>query len=125
MYRRLAAADAMVLCSKRLSGKGEGVPTVALEALALGVPCILSNAASPTPAVTDTQSYWSFEAGNAVELAQLLTRAVQVPAATLELRMRGPRATKLLDWSQIAAGVERVYEKATESGPQRARGPNA
>jgi glycosyltransferase involved in cell wall biosynthesis len=52
----LRRAEVFVIASRQLPGKGEGVPTAALEALALGTPVVVSSDTLLDPVVTDRET---------------------------------------------------------------------
>ncbi|MGS2643741.1 glycosyltransferase [Streptosporangium sp. LJ11] len=123
VYSLVGRARAFVLSSRRLRTVGEGIPTAALEALALGTPVIVSSDASLDPAITDPGAYRTFRTGSAVELLCHLRSVLDDEAAALQLAERGRQAASGLDWPLVAARVEELYGAFTGAGtpgPSRA-----
>jgi glycosyltransferase involved in cell wall biosynthesis len=112
VYRRIAAADAFVIASRRLPGKGEGVPTALLEAMALGRLALVSTAASPRPVVTDDASYRVFDPGDRQRLTELLVAAVTDHGERERIGGRARAAVASLGWPQVAERVGEVYHRA-------------
>ena len=113
VYRHVAAADAFVIASERVAGKGEGVPTALLEAMALGQLCIVSSQATPDPVVTDRQSYWTFSPTDVGALTRLISRALTERDERAILGPRARAAVAGLDWLDMARRVTDVYEYAS------------
>lgn len=82
---QLYAADAFILCSKTAAdGDREGVPTVLMEAQAIGLPCV-STRHSGIPEVIPVENQWMLAAeGNVHELANIVERLITTPAPQLE-----------------------------------------
>lgn len=112
VYRRVAAADAFVIASRRLPGKGEGVPTALLEAMALGRLSLVSIAARPQPVVTDEGSYRTFDPDDQAQLAALLVEAVTDPVTRGQVGARARAAVAHLGWPDVARRVDDVYHRA-------------
>jgi glycosyltransferase involved in cell wall biosynthesis len=108
-YRRVAAADAFVIASRRLPGKGEGVPTALLEAMALGRLAVVSTDASPAPVVGDRGSYLTFAPDDVDRLRSLLVAAVTDPVLRASIGMRARAAVAHLGWPQVARRIDDVY----------------
>ncbi len=69
-----------------LSSEHEGLPTVVLESVALGVPCISANCESgPREILQDGKGGWLFEIGNAEMLAQEMSDVFEFPAKAKKL----------------------------------------
>ena len=69
------ALDVLVLPSRY-----EGFPNTVLEAMACGVPAIVSTAANAAGVVTDGETGWVFPTGDVQTLARALEHALQLPA---------------------------------------------
>lgn len=113
VYRRVASADAFVVASKRLSGKGEGIPTSLLEAMALGRLALVSTSATPQPVVTDVDSYRTFAPTDSRALAGMLLQAVTDDSMRAQFGARARVAVAHLTWPAVARRVDRVYEDAS------------
>lgn len=121
VYRLLRAAEVFVLASRRLPGKGEGVPTAALEALALGTPVVLSGEASLEPVVPAGDVYRTFDAESLPDLVRVLGDVLADERARERMAALGPPAVAALDWPLVAARVESCYH-AVLGGDRAAAG---
>lgn len=122
VYALVGRAEAFVLASRTLGTIGEGVPTAALEALALGVPVVVSSEASLEPAVTDGGAYRVFPSGSATALAARLRAVLDDASLRRELSERGMRAVRALDWPLVAARVQDVYDQVIRRRADRLAG---
>ena len=79
--RFLEQADAFILCSKTASdGDQEGIPTVLMEAQALGRPCV-TTIHSGIPEVIPKENHWMLaEEANVDDIAAKIAALVQAPA---------------------------------------------
>ncbi|GII46105.1 GDP-mannose-dependent alpha-(1-6)-phosphatidylinositol dimannoside mannosyltransferase [Planotetraspora silvatica] len=111
VYALVSRAHAFVLASRRLPSIGEGIPTAALEALALGTAVILSSDISLDPVVTDRTAYRTFRSGSAPELLAQMAAAIDDDTPRAEVAERGRRAVAGLDWPAVAAAVGGWYER--------------
>ncbi|MEV0423522.1 glycosyltransferase family 4 protein [Streptosporangium canum] len=119
-YSLVSRAQAFVLASHRLPTVGEGIPTAALEALALGTPVIVSSDASLGPVVAD-DAYLTFPSGSAPELVTLLRSVLHDERLRFQMIERGRRAAAALDWPLVVARVEEWYgELMNGRRPRRA-----
>jgi glycosyltransferase involved in cell wall biosynthesis len=112
VYPLMRRAEVFVLASRRLPGKGEGVPTAALEALALGTPVVVSSDAALDPVVTDHAAYRVFRTGSLVDLVSVLGPLLGDPRARREMGERGRAAAATLDWPAVADRMELAYDQA-------------
>ncbi|MFC6086324.1 glycosyltransferase family 4 protein [Sphaerisporangium aureirubrum] len=119
VYPLVRRAEAFVLASRRLPGKGEGVPTAALEALALGTPVVVSSDASLDPVVTGGAAYRVFRSGSLVDLVTVLGAVLDDPRARREMAEHGRAAAATLDWAAVAGRMEQSYDRALRTGRPR------
>jgi glycosyltransferase involved in cell wall biosynthesis len=119
VYRRVAAADAFVIASRRLPGKGEGVPTALLEAMALGRLALVSTQSSPAPVISDPASYLTFAPDDNDRLRGLLVTAVTDPRLRARVGERARAAVAHLGWPQVAQRVDDVYANALRRNRMR------
>ena len=110
VYNLVGRAQVFVLASRRLAGKGEGVPTAALEALALGTPVIVSSHATLDPVVTNPMAYRVFASGSVAGLTAAVAKVLDDPSARELMGTLGRRAAEALDWPKVARRVEDWYE---------------
>jgi glycosyltransferase involved in cell wall biosynthesis len=114
VYRHVQRAQAFVLASRRLTGKGEGVPTAALEALALGTPVIVSSDALLDPVVPDRAAYRTFQSGSADDLVNVLRTVLENEDIRHQMSTLGTHAAAALDWPMVANRVEEWYGVALD-----------
>lgn len=109
VYRLMLRAQVFLLASRRLTRKGEGVPTAALEALALGTPAVLSSDASLDPVVPDHGTYRTFSSGSVEDLATVLDAVLGDEEHRRRLSERGRRAVATLTWPAVTDRIEDWY----------------
>ncbi|GAA3088766.1 glycosyltransferase family 4 protein [Streptosporangium carneum] len=111
VYSLVSRAQAFVLASRRFPTIGEGIPTAALEALALGTPVIVSSDATLDPVIEDRAAYRVFPSGSGEELVAHLRTVLDDETTRLRMIERGREAVSRLDWPTVAARVEEWYER--------------
>lgn len=119
VYRRVAAADAFVIASRRLAGKSEGIPTALLEAMALGRLCLVSNAVTPRPVIADNRTYLPFDPEDHESLCRLVLAAVTDRSCREAIGRRAMAAVANLGWVRTAARVQGIYERALDDRRRR------
>jgi glycosyltransferase involved in cell wall biosynthesis len=117
VYRLVSRAELFVLASRRLPGKGEGVPTAALEALALGTPVVVSSAATLDPVVPDQEAYRTFESGSVASLCEVVGTVLDDEPGRRRMSLLGARAARTLSWPMIADRVEEAYREVLPHRP--------
>ncbi|MGW4637528.1 glycosyltransferase family 4 protein [Sphaerisporangium sp. NPDC004334] len=117
VYALVGRAQVFVLASRRLSTIGEGIPTAALEALALGTPVILSSDTTLDP-VVEPGAYQTFRSGSAPDLVDRLRAVLDSDPSLAGTVERGLRATSALDWASVAARVEDRYAELLSGVPR-------
>ncbi|MGP3966395.1 glycosyltransferase family 4 protein [Streptomyces sp. 6N223] len=122
VYDLLGRAQVFVLASRRLAGKGEGVPTAALEALALGTPVIVSSHATLDPVVTNPNAYRVFASGSADSLVAAVATVLDDASARERMGTLGRQAAEALDWPVVARRVEEWYATTLRRVARRDRG---
>ncbi|MFM8350923.1 MAG: glycosyltransferase family 4 protein [Actinomycetales bacterium] len=117
----VAAADAVVVPSIY-----EPFGIVALEAAVLGAPLVVARTGGLTEIVSDGRTGWTFEPGNAADLAAALTDALTHPQrARSRARFARQRVERDFGWAVIAQRTEAAYrdaqrrEVAERVGPTR------
>ncbi|WP_182880720.1 glycosyltransferase family 4 protein [Microbispora sp. H10949] len=119
VHALVSRAEVFVLASRRLASIGEGIPTAALEALALGTAVVVSSDATLGPVIADRDAYRVFRSGSAEDLVAHLRWALGAGAARARMAERGRRAVSGLDWPRTAAVIEDWYEAARAGEPAR------
>ncbi|WP_182905467.1 glycosyltransferase family 4 protein [Microbispora sp. H13382] len=125
VYALVGRAQAFVLASRRLPSIGEGIPTAALEALALGTPAVLSSDATLDPVVADRGAYRVFRSGSADDLAGHLRPLLDDEALRARMAERGRRAVAHLGWPRVAARFEDFYKAVIRERLGPPGGPHA
>ncbi len=111
----LAAAEVVALPSRR-----EGLPYVALEALALGRPVVASRAGGLPELIDDGTEGWLVPVGCAAPLGRALSEALASPAEAAARGARGRQRVLAAHGAEgMARGVAEVYE-AVLAGRARA-----
>ncbi len=99
---RLASTDLLVMPSLWFENR----PLVLHEALALGVPCLVSDLGGMAELVQEGRDGWHFAMGDAQALAQRLAQVLSDPAALGDL---DPKSPDLCSWSEAAERFEAHY----------------
>lgn len=114
VYQLLRRAEVFVMASRRLPGKGEGVPTAALEALALGTPVVVSSETLLDPVVTDREACRVFRSESKPDLVRVLGGVLDDECVRNRMSELGLRASAVLDWPLIAKRVDDWYQVALD-----------
>jgi glycosyltransferase involved in cell wall biosynthesis len=111
VYSLVSRASVFVLASRRLSSKGEGVPSALLEAMGLGRPCIVSNDCTPDAiAARDSGAYIAADPTRPREFADGILRVLGDAEVATEMSKCAAAAVASLGWDNIVSRVEDVYE---------------
>jgi glycosyltransferase involved in cell wall biosynthesis len=117
VYSLVSRASVFVLASRRLSSKGEGVPTALLEAMGLGCPCVVSTDCTPDAiAARDSGAYIAAEPTHPREFADGILRVLGDAEVASEMSTCAAAAVGDLGWDNIVSRVEAVYQ-AVLGGP--------
>jgi glycosyltransferase involved in cell wall biosynthesis len=111
----LQAADALVLPSR-----AEGLSNALLEAMAMGVPAIVSDIPGNTNVVTDGRTGFVFRTGDAADLADLMCRLMLDRNLLVEAgRMAHEEARQAFALSTIARRYRKEYEVMLTGGTRK------
>lgn len=110
----MAMADVVVVPSVRdRSGNQDGLPTVALEAMAAGKPVIASRLGGLPLVVEDGRTGLLVAPGDIPALAEAIQRLLDAPQVAEAMgRAGGERVERELNWENVARRYVEVYEAA-------------
>jgi len=109
-YDIVSQSSVFSLASRRLPGKGEGVPTAMLEAMALARPCVVSAACDPSAiADRDSDAYVVADTSAPESLATAICSVLDDRDRAVRMGERAAQAVADLDWDDVAARIEAVY----------------
>jgi glycosyltransferase involved in cell wall biosynthesis len=100
----------------------EGMPVALLEALAYGVPALVSDIAPNLEVIRSGAGTCglTFRTGSVVDLASAIARALDSPEEIARFRADGPALVeRRYDWGSIAGRTLQVYLEALERAPER------
>ena len=101
----MVEADAFILCSKTAkNGDSEGIPTVLMEAQAIGLPCVSTLHAGIAEAVPTENRWMLAPEGDIDGVVRLVEQVSQLDAATLA-EIVGRARKKVVDDFSLAASV--------------------
>jgi glycosyltransferase involved in cell wall biosynthesis len=103
----LEAADLVVVPSLWFENR----PTVVLEALAAGKPCLVADRGGMAELVREGREGWHFRLGDPVDLARALRELLVAPARVRALR---PDASHLPRFAQTVDALLELYEESLE-----------
>ncbi|GLW96935.1 glycosyltransferase family 4 protein [Microtetraspora sp. NBRC 16547] len=116
VYSLVSRAEVFVQSSRRLRAIGEGIPTAALEAMALGAAVLVSSDASLDP-VVPRDCYRIFRSESATDLVAQLGALLDDDEGRRRMIEKGVRAAEDADWPVVAARIEDWYEKVIHGVP--------
>lgn len=117
----MRACDAVALpCRIAADGDMDTLPTVLLEAMACGIPCISTPIAGVPEIIADGETGFLVASGNAHELATAMTRLISDPAARLSMGCAArQRAEQLFDIRRNVSELHGWFEEAVLASPMR------
>jgi len=112
----MAAADVVAIPSVHdEAGNVDGLPNVALEALASGRPVVATGVGGLPQAITDGENGWLVAERDGDALAAAVGDALRHPAAAAALgRTARDRATRQFGWARVAERFEAAYDRACD-----------
>ena len=108
----MAAQDLLVLPSWR-----EGSPNVALEAMAAGLPCILSRIPANVALFADAKAALLFDPASPVELAAALTQLIADPQLRIDLARRASVLVSAFKPEETARSYALFYRHLSSAAP--------
>jgi glycosyltransferase involved in cell wall biosynthesis len=109
--RLFASCDMVVIPSRVLpDGRTEGMPVVALEALAAGLPVIVAAVGGLSEILIDGQNGLLFEAGNHTELAAKIKLLLDDKVLRKRLSINARQTAEAFDWQIIGAKFSEIIK---------------
>jgi glycosyltransferase involved in cell wall biosynthesis/2-polyprenyl-3-methyl-5-hydroxy-6-metoxy-1,4-benzoquinol methylase len=117
--RFLGGADAFVLPSVRdIHGNLDGLPTVLLEAMGCGLPCIASNIGGVSLVIRDGENGILVEPGNVQELQEAISKTITETGYAVQLgKTARDDVVRQFNWKQVAMEFEKMISRI--SHPQK------
>ena len=112
VIKYLVAADVFVLPSIDLPGQSEGTPTALMEAMAAGLPVVITDSGGGKYLVRNGENGFVVPQANAPALATAIRRLLENPELRTKMSVMNREIAKSKDWRLIADQVCRVYERA-------------
>ena len=110
----LAACDVVVIPSRVLDDRSEGMPVVCLEAMAAGRAIIASRSGGLAEIIRDTHNGLLFEPGDARMLAEKLRRLLNDAPLRARLGQNGMRTAAEYAWPRAAAAYARLINESLD-----------
>jgi glycosyltransferase involved in cell wall biosynthesis len=104
LFAEFALADALVLPSR-----ADGFGFVVAEAMASGLPAIVSSAVGAKDLIAPGTSGWIFESGNEDELLRVMESVAQQRQDLEDIGRQAARAVQGLTWDRYGASVRDFY----------------
>jgi glycosyltransferase involved in cell wall biosynthesis len=111
LFAEFALADALVLPSR-----ADGFGFVVAEAMASGLPAIVSSATGARDLIAHGTSGWIFESGNDEELLQVMESVAQQRQDLEHIGRQAARAVQGLTWDRYGASVRDFYGRLLSAG---------
>lgn len=106
----LRAAEIFVLASVELPGQREGLPTALLEAMAAGLPCVITSAVAASELVVHGENAWIVPAGSPDALAEALLYLLASRELCFSLGNKAKASVGRYDWQTVAGEMMRIYQ---------------
>lgn len=107
----LSSCDFVVIPSRNLEGRDEGLPVVCLEAMAAGRPIIASRAGGLPEVIADGQNGLLFDPDDHIQLAEKLKLLMADSDLRRRLSEAARRTAASYDWSRIAPLLTRIFRE--------------
>lgn len=122
MSKRVASASVLAApCVNGVDGNRDGLPTVLLEAMALGTPCVGTSVAGIPEVVRDGESGILIEERDVSALARAIARLVQDRQLRMTLASAARRLVEAeFDTQRNAARIRQIFEASSASSAEAA-----
>lgn len=114
VYAVLSAATLFILASRSLPGKREGTPTALLEAMALGLPVVVTTSANASGVVIHNKNGLVVPSDDSGALSRAVLQLLDDERLRDNLGQAAFTSVKDRGWDQTAEKIEEVYAKALE-----------
>jgi glycosyltransferase involved in cell wall biosynthesis len=115
LFEAYARSDVLVLPSR-----GDGFGFVVAEAMAAGLPVIVSSAVGAKDLVVEGETGWMFESGSEAQLGRAMAQAAAHRGEVAEMGNRARRAVEALTWTAYGERVRALYRRLLEARADRA-----
>jgi glycosyltransferase involved in cell wall biosynthesis len=114
--RLLSSCDFVVIPSRRLRGRDEGLPVACLEAMAAGRPIIASRVGGLPEVIADGQNGLLFDPDDHIELAEKLKLLLADGDLRGRLSEGARRTAASYHWSRIGPLLARIFKEIVPGG---------
>jgi glycosyltransferase involved in cell wall biosynthesis len=120
----LAASDIFVLPSQRdKAGNLDGLPTVLLEAMACGLPCIASDIGGVSLVIKNKKNGYLIDPKNKFQLIDKLTVLISQETMRNNLRNNARSSVvKKYNWDQVSIKFEKIFHKSLKNPSKKRLG---
>jgi len=112
--RLLAAMDVFVLTSR-----SEGMPNAVMEAMATGLPCVVTDAGGCRELVRDGETGFVVPVGDEEGLAERILRLLRDEAMRRRMGLKGRERVQGFDVHRMAEEYKQLYQKVLNIRPDR------
>lgn len=110
VIRELHQSNLFVSCSVQLGEQTEGTPTVVMEAMAAGLPVIITDVGGAKFIVKDIENGFVIPPGESAALINILERVIDDPLVLAKQSRNNIVESAKFDWNVIGSRINKVYE---------------